>query len=88
MLPNAVAPSLKVTVPAGVPPVDETVAVKVTVWPKVEGFALEVTAVVVAAGLTVCCKFDEVLVAKFVSPAYTALMVCAATVRLEVVKLA
>ena len=38
LVPMEVAPSLKVTVPVGVPPVLATVAVKVTEAPKVEGF--------------------------------------------------
>ena len=44
---NVAAPSLNVTVPVGVPPVPDTVAVKVTACP-VEGLALEASAVVVA----------------------------------------
>jgi len=39
-----------------------TAAVKVTDWPKTEGFAEEVTVVVVSALLTVCDRFAEVLV--------------------------
>ena len=53
---RAVAPSLKVTVPVGVPLPGEaapTVAVKVTDWPKTEGFWEEATAVVVPLLLTV-----------------------------------
>lgn len=48
--PNEVAPSKKVTFPVGVP-LDEdwTEAVSVTVCPKVDGFRLEATAVVVEA---------------------------------------
>src|SRR5439155_2605796 len=45
---NTVAPSLKVTVPVGVTP--ETVAVKVTDWPKVDGFKDEVIVVLVDSG--------------------------------------
>jgi len=45
-----VAPSRKVTVPVGVPgEADETVAVKVTFWPEDDGFAEEVSAVLVLA---------------------------------------
>src|SRR5262249_59299478 len=57
-VPNVVAPSLKVTVPVGVPApgaVALTVAVKVTPWPDTEGLSEEVTAVVsalAAAGTT------------------------------------
>jgi hypothetical protein len=48
-VPKVVVPSLKVTVPVGVllPDVGVTVAVKVTLWPKTEGFAEDTTAVVV-----------------------------------------
>src|SRR2546425_742038 len=55
-----VVPSaLNVTLPSllGLPapaPVPVTVAVKVTDWPKLEGFALELTAVDVVRLLTVC----------------------------------
>ena len=46
-VPSVVVPSLNVTVPVGVPPLLVTVAVKVTDWPKVEGFVPEDRAVVV-----------------------------------------
>src|ERR1700693_3488278 len=39
-------PSLKVTVPVGVGPTPVTTAVKVTDWPKLEGFVEDVTVVV------------------------------------------
>jgi len=71
-VPRVVAPSLKVTVPVGVPePGDAaaTVAVKVTDWPNVLGFTLEVTAVVVPALLTTWDSALEVEPVKFVSPA-------------------
>jgi len=45
-VPILVAPSKNVTVPVGVPDVDDTVAVKVTLWPNVDGFKDEVTVVV------------------------------------------
>ena len=51
-VPSVVAPSLNVTVPVAVPlPGDTaaTVAVNVTDWPNTEGFAEEVTVVVVLA---------------------------------------
>ena len=44
-LPSAVDPLKKVTVPVAVE--GETVAVKVTVWPEIEGFRLEARLVVV-----------------------------------------
>lgn len=53
-VPRVVAPSLKVTVPVGVPvpPVLVTVAVNVTDWLNTEGFAFEATVVVVAVSAT------------------------------------
>ena len=79
-VPSVVLPSLNVTVPVGVPLAGAaavTVAVKVTDCPKTEGFADEVTPVVLLAWFTTCgFVFSEpVLVAKFVSPAYTAVIV-------------
>jgi hypothetical protein len=49
--PKVIAPSLKVTVPVGVPdPADGvTVAANVTVWPQIEGFSEEVSVVEVTA---------------------------------------
>ena len=46
--PSAVAPSLNVTVPVAVPLLAATLAVKVTAWPTVDGFADEVNVVAVA----------------------------------------
>ena len=77
-----VAPSLKVTVPVGVPapaPVGVTVAVKVTDCPNTDGLAEEATAVALPLLFTVCVTVDEVLVVKLLSPPYTAVIVCAAT---------
>ena len=56
-----VAPSLKNTVPVGVPPGEVTVAVKVTAWPKALVAALSASVVVVAAPLTVWDRLPEVL---------------------------
>jgi hypothetical protein len=64
--PICVAPSKKFTVPPGVPPDEVTVAVKVTDWPNVEGFGLEVNAVEVEAGLTTWDTALDVLAAKSV----------------------
>src|SRR5262252_6191317 len=48
--PSETVPSRKVTDPVGVPPTGEaTVAVKVTAWPRVEGFSEEDSTVLVAA---------------------------------------
>ena len=51
-VPSVVEPSLKVTVPVMVPAVaEETVALKVTDCPAVEGFTEEDSAVLVVAGV-------------------------------------
>jgi len=47
-VPSAVAPSLNVTVPVGVPEADVTVAVNVTDCPTFDGFNEETSEVVVA----------------------------------------
>src|SRR5579859_4485771 len=47
-VPRVVNPSLKVTVPVGVPPLPLTVAVKTTCWPKTKLVFEEATVVVVA----------------------------------------
>ena len=49
---QTVAPSVKVTVPTGVPELEVVVEVKVTDWPDVEGFGEDVAVVVVAALFT------------------------------------
>jgi hypothetical protein len=66
-----VEPSLKTTLPVGVPvpgAIDLTVAVNVTLWPKVEGFRDDVSVVDVEARFTVCVSVGEVLAEKFVAP--------------------
>ena len=58
-VPIVVVPDLKVTVPVGGPEPGAfavTVAVKVTLVPKLEGFGVEVNAVVVASWFTVWVK--------------------------------
>ena len=68
---------MKVTVPVGLPaPLLLTVAVKVTIWPNIDGLAEELTAVVVAVTLavTVCVSVAEELIRKLLSPAYVAVM--------------
>ena len=70
-VPNVVVPSLNVTVPADVPAAGDaavTVAVNVTDWPELDGFAELATVVVLFPLLTVCVRAEEVLVEKFVSP--------------------
>jgi hypothetical protein len=64
-----VVPSINVTVPVGVPPVEgETVTMKVTHWLNTLGFGLAVTVVVVGAWLIVSVRTAEVLGAKFALP--------------------
>src|SRR5262249_62426108 len=61
---NAVEPSLKVTVPVGVPAPGATTltaAVKVTDWPVVEGFADELRMVAVEALFTVWARDREIV---------------------------
>ena len=70
-VPRVVEPSRKLTVPVGVPlpgATALTVAVKVTDSPKTEGFADEVTLLVVPAWLTVWVRGPEGLVTKLPSP--------------------
>jgi hypothetical protein len=71
-VPNVAAPSLKVTVPVGVPapgPTADTVAVNVTACPNTDGFSDEVRVVELLALLTVWVRAAEVLVLKLLSPA-------------------
>src|SRR6266404_5675800 len=85
---NAVAPSLKVTVPVGVPLVPLTAAVNVTDWPNTEGFSEELTVVVVEPLLTVCVNAAEVLLVKVASPLYTTVIECEPVAREDMVKVA
>src|SRR5438445_11349998 len=81
------APSLKFTLPVGVPApgaVAVTVAVNVTLCPNTDGFTDDVRLVDVLAWLTTCVRVALVLVAKFVSPLYTAVMLWLPTLRLDV----
>ena len=70
-VPRVVVPSLKVTVPLGVPLAGAaglTVAVKVTGWPKIVVVADEARAVVLLAWLTDWINAEEVLELKLPSP--------------------
>jgi hypothetical protein len=70
-VPSVVAPSLKVTMPLGVPAPGEvtlTVAVNVTDCPKTDGVPEEATVVVVAALLTVWVRAELALPVKLTSP--------------------
>src|SRR5438132_6220268 len=90
-VPSVAAPSLKVTVPLGEPApgaVTLTVAVNVTDWPNTDGFADELRLVDVLALLTTCDTAELVLVVKFVSPPYTAVMLCVPTLRADVAHVA
>src|SRR5260370_26806493 len=79
-VPSVAEPSLKVTVPLGLPgPLPATMAVKVTDWPNTDPLGEELTVVVVAVAValvvTVCVSAPEVLIRKLLSPAYVAVMV-------------
>src|ERR1043166_8852937 len=87
----ATPPSLKTTVPLGVPApgaVALTVAVRTTDWLDPEGLAEEVTAVELLALLTVWVTVPEVLVLKLPSPLYTAVIECEAAESAVVVNVA
>src|SRR5579872_4105966 len=62
-LPITVVPFLKLTVPAGVPPAEATVAVKVTSWCQDDGLTEDVTVVVVPLLFTTCDSAGDVLLA-------------------------
>ena len=63
---SVVLPSLKVTVPVAAE--GETVAVKVTEEPNVDGFADEASVTVVLVLFTVCVSADDVLLLRLVFP--------------------
>ena len=65
-VPSAVVPSRNCTIP--VPVAGDTVAVKVTDWPTVDGFKDEVNVVVLAALFTVWVRTAELLAVVLVSP--------------------
>ena len=69
--PRFTPPSMNWMVPVAVPDpgaTAETVAVKVTAWPKIEGFVFEVTDVLLADWFTISASDDAVLPLKFASP--------------------
>ena len=79
------------TVPPGVPApgaLAVTLAVKVTVWPKTDGFCEEVSVVAVLSWLTTWLTVFEVLPASLVSPLYTAVIECDPTDSAAVLMLA
>src|SRR5437016_1833603 len=65
----------EVTLPAGVPPVEVTVAVKVTDCPRPDGLSEDASAVDVEA-MTFCASALEVLAWKLPLPAYAAVIEC------------
>src|ERR1700722_3788879 len=79
-VPKVVVPAVKVTLPNGSTPVDDvTVAVKVTFCPAEEGFADDVSTVVVEAGFTTSSNTEDVLFEDSSSPLYSAVRVCVPT---------
>src|ERR1035438_1672090 len=66
---QTVEPSVKVTVPTGTPPLEVVVEVKVTDWPKTEGFGEELAVVAVVYMFWTVCTVLPLLAAKFVSEA-------------------
>src|SRR2546422_332947 len=85
--PSVVAPSPKVTVPVGTPAPDVTVELRVTVWPTIDGFGVEVKLVDVAAAagaLTTWFTVAEVLTANVALPLYVAVSGWVPTVSVDV----
>src|SRR5262249_14259719 len=71
-VPRITLPSMKVTVPVGVPApgaTAATVAVKVTPWPVTAGLSDEPSVTAVAAGMTVTAAASDSLSAKLPGPA-------------------
>jgi hypothetical protein len=86
-----VEPSMKVTLPVGVPAPGATavmVSVKVTDWPGEEGLTDEVSVDFVEAGFTVSDSAVEELTAKLVSPPYEATMLWLPAPSVDVLKVA
>ncbi len=84
---KTVAPSEKVTVPTGTPLPEVVVEVKVTDWPKTEGFGDELAVVVVGVfPLWTTCTVLPLLTAKRLSEAYVAVMVWLPRARDDVLK--
>ena len=70
-VPSTLEPSSKVTLPVGVPlpgASAATLAVKVTDWPKTEGFGDDKTEATVASLATVWVRTDDELLVKLPSP--------------------
>lgn len=69
LLASTVLPSLKVTEPDGTPPLEVTVAVKVTDCPKTDGLGDDASVVVVAKLVPTVCTVLPLLAAKIKSEA-------------------
>ena len=79
------SPSPIVILPVGVPLLPVTVNVIVTACPTTDGFGVCVVIVVaVLAWFTVCDNAEEVLLVKFVSPLYVAVIECEPMVSVEI----
>lgn len=90
-VPSVVAPSMKISVPVGVPVAGAstlTVPVKVTDCPHTDGFTVAETAALMEPLLRVWVKTGEVLPVKKPSPLYTAVIECEPTTRLDVLNVA
>jgi hypothetical protein len=90
-LPKLEPSILNCTVPLGVPApgaFGPTVTVKLTLCPKTDGVSDELTTLVVLALFTVWVKSADVLVRKFPSPLYTAVITCGPTLSALVAPLA
>jgi hypothetical protein len=87
-LARVVAPSVNLTVPVGVPPAEVMVAVRVMDDPDVDGFAEEVTVVVVDPPVTTCESAVLTLLAKPPVPLKVATIECVPTARAVVAKVA
>src|SRR5438034_8550146 len=87
--PRFVPLSLNCAVPIGVPAPEVTVAVKVTLWPKLDGFNEASSAVAVLAFATTCPPETlPMLFRKFASPLYSAVIVWVPAFKVEVVNVA
>jgi hypothetical protein len=89
-VPRRFDPTMKdiVSPSGGVPKPELMLAVKVTVWPRSDGFTEDVTTVIVVLLFTPWTSKEELLPKKFASPPYNAVIVMDPSGRAEVLKLA
>ena len=87
-LASVVVPSVNLTVPVGVPLDEVIVAVSVTDDPDVDGFAEEVTVVVVDPPVTTCDSAVLALLVKPPVPVKVATIECVPAARVDVAKVA